>query len=103
MDRSEQEVRHGQGVINASTERMNNIIQQVTTISQDVQGLSGLMTAQSTALKELDEASSEVANSVVNTQNVAAIVAQHGTELNQQVVAVRHFTQQLDQVVSHSS
>ncbi|EAS64184.1 methyl-accepting chemotaxis protein [Photobacterium angustum] len=103
LDRSEQEVRHGQGVINASTKRMNNIIQQVTTISQDVQGLSGLMAAQSSALKELDEASSEVANSVVNTQSVAAIVAQHGTELNQQVVAVRHLTQQLDQVVSHSS
>ncbi|WP_431786598.1 methyl-accepting chemotaxis protein [Vibrio harveyi] len=100
LDRSEQEVKHGQSVVTSSTERMNTIIQQVTTISHDVQSLSGIMATQMTALKELDEASSEVANGVVNTKTIAETVAQYGSELNGQVVAVRNLTQQLDQVVS---
>ncbi|MGR2803320.1 methyl-accepting chemotaxis protein [Vibrio harveyi] len=100
LDRSEQEVKHGQSVVTSSTERMNTIIQQVTTISHDVQSLSGIMVTQMTALKELDEASSEVANGVVNTKTIAETVAQYGNELNGQVVAVRNLTQQLDQVVS---
>ncbi|HAV1362981.1 TPA: chemotaxis protein [Vibrio parahaemolyticus] len=100
LDRSEQEVKHGQDVVTSSTERMNNIIQQVTTISHDVQSLSSIMATQMTALKELDEASSEVANGVVNTKSIAEIVAQYGKELSGQVVAVRTLTQQLDQVVS---
>ncbi|MFV8406441.1 methyl-accepting chemotaxis protein [Vibrio harveyi] len=100
LDRSEQEVKHGQSVVTSSTERMNTIIQQVTTISHDVQSLSGIMATQMTALKELDEASSEVANGVVNTKTIAETVAQYGNELNGQVVAVRNLTQQLDQVVS---
>ncbi|EKO3852357.1 chemotaxis protein [Vibrio harveyi] len=100
LDRSEQEVKHGQSVVTSSTERMNTIIQQVTTISHDVQSLSGIMATQMTALKELDEASSEVANGVVNTKIIAETVAQYGSELNGQVVAVRNLTQQLDQVVS---
>ncbi|MFH0271713.1 methyl-accepting chemotaxis protein [Vibrio jasicida] len=100
LDRSEQEVKHGQNVVTSSTERMNTIIQQVTTISHDVQSLSGIMATQMTALKELDEASSEVANGVVNTKTIAETVAQYGTELSSQVVTVRNLTQQLDQVVS---
>ncbi|EHK9069897.1 chemotaxis protein, partial [Vibrio parahaemolyticus] len=100
LDRSEQEVKHGQDVVTSSTERMNPIIQQVTTISHDVQSLSSIMATQMAALKELDEASSEVANSVVNTKYIAEIVAQYGKELSGQVVAVRTLTQQLDQVVS---
>ncbi|MDG3436185.1 methyl-accepting chemotaxis protein [Vibrio parahaemolyticus] len=100
LDRSEQEVKHGQDVVTSSTERMNTIIQQVTTISHDVQSLSSVMATQMTALKELDEASSEVANGVVNTKSIAEIVAQYGKELSGQVVAVRTLTQQLDQVVS---
>ncbi|MCG0022731.1 chemotaxis protein [Vibrio parahaemolyticus] len=100
LDRSEQEVKHGQDVVTSSTERMNTIIQQVTTISHDVQSLSSIMAKQMAALKELDEASSEVANSVVNTKSIAEIVAQYGKELSGQVVAVRTLTQQLDQVVS---
>ncbi|ELH7809618.1 chemotaxis protein [Vibrio harveyi] len=100
LDRSEQEVKHGQSVVTSSTERMNTIIQQVTTISHDVQSLSGIMATQMTALKELDEASSEVANGVVNTKTIAETVAQYGSKLNGQVVAVRNLTQQLDQVVS---
>lgn len=100
LERSEQEVKHGQSVVTSSTERMNNIIQQVTTISHDVQGLSSIMTTQMTALKELAEASSEVANGVVNTKSIAETVTQYGTELSVQVVAVRNLTLQLDQVVS---
>lgn len=100
LDRSEQEVKHGQDVVTSSTERMNTIIQQVTTISHDVQSLSSIMATQMAALKELDEASSEVANGVVNTKSIAEIVAQYGKELSGQVVAVRTLTQQLDQVVS---
>ncbi|KGT35521.1 hypothetical protein HC02_04915 [Vibrio parahaemolyticus] len=73
LDRSEQEVKHGQDVVTSSTERMNTIIQQVTTISHDVQSLSSVMATQMTALKELDEASSEVANGVVNTKSIARL------------------------------
>ncbi len=100
LERSEQEVKQGQRVVTSSTDRMNAIIQQVTTISLDVQSLSSIMTTQMTALKELDEASSEVANGVVDTKAIAETVTQYGTELGVQVIAVRNLTQQLDQVVS---
>ncbi|MDF2153697.1 methyl-accepting chemotaxis protein [Vibrio sp. CAU 1672] len=100
LDRSEQEVRHGQDVVSSSTERMNSIIEQVTTISYDVNSLASIMATQMNALQELDQASSEVANGVVQTQTVSHTVAESGTALSSQVDAVRSLTRELDQVVS---
>lgn len=100
LDRSEQEVKHGQDVVNSSADKMKQMIDQVSAISQDVKGLASNMAQQMTALKELDQASSEVANSVVATKSISATVAQNGAQLNVQVDAVRMLTSQLDQVVS---
>ncbi|USD33410.1 MULTISPECIES: methyl-accepting chemotaxis protein [Vibrio] len=100
LDRSEQEVRYGQEVVHASATRMKEVIEQVTGISKDVNGLANIMTNQMSALKELDEASSEVANGVVETKTISELVAQNGSQLNGQVETVRTLTSQLDQVVS---
>ncbi|MBE4577760.1 chemotaxis protein [Vibrio navarrensis] len=100
LDRSEQEVKHGQHVIHSSAERMAEIIDQVTTISSDVNSLADIMSQQMTALNELDQASSEVASGVVNTKSISEIVAANGTQLRQQVDTVRQLTSQLEQVVS---
>lgn len=100
LDRSEQEVRHGQDVVHASATRMKEVIEQVTGISKDVNGLANIMTNQMSALKELDEASSEVANGVVETKTISELVAQNGAQLNGQVETVRTLTSQLDLVVS---
>ncbi|NOI58592.1 methyl-accepting chemotaxis protein [Vibrio coralliilyticus] len=100
LDRSEQEVRHGQEVVHASATRMKEVIEQVTGISKDVNGLANIMTNQMSALKELDEASSEVANGVVETKTISELVAQNGAQLNGQVETVRTLTSQLDLVVS---
>ncbi|NOH62933.1 methyl-accepting chemotaxis protein [Vibrio sp. RE88] len=100
LDRSEQEVRHGQEVVHASATRMKEVIEQVTAISKDVNGLANIMTSQMSALKELDEASSEVANGVVQTKTISELVAQNGAQLNGQVETVRTLTSQLDLVVS---
>ena len=100
LDRSEQEVRNGQAVVHASATRMKEVIEQVTGISKDVNGLANIMTNQMSALKELDEASSEVANGVVETKTISELVAQNGAQLNGQVETVRTLTSQLDLVVS---
>ena len=100
LDRSEQEVRNGQEVVHASATRMKEVIEQVTGISKDVNGLANIMTNQMSALKELDEASSEVANGVVETKTISELVAQNGAQLNGQVETVRTLTSQLDLVVS---
>jgi methyl-accepting chemotaxis protein len=100
LERSEQEVKHGQEVVTSSADRMNAIINQVTSISHDVNGLAGIMANQTESLKELDEASTEVARSVVNTKAISEIVAENGSALNVQVDSVRHLTHQLDMVVS---
>ncbi|WP_281630155.1 methyl-accepting chemotaxis protein [Vibrio sp. St2] len=100
LDRSEQEVRHGQQVVHASATRMKEVIEQVTGISKDVNGLANIMTNQMSALKDLDEASSEVANGVVETKTISELVAQNGAQLNGQVETVRTLTSQLDLVVS---
>lgn len=79
---------------------MKEVIEQVTGISKDVNGLANIMTNQMSALKELDEASSEVANGVVETKTISELVAQNGAQLNGQVETVRTLTSQLDLVVS---
>ncbi|MGF1694678.1 methyl-accepting chemotaxis protein [Vibrio kyushuensis] len=101
LDRSEKEVKHGQDVVTSSAERMNAIIDQVTRISTDVNGLTDIMAKQMESLKELDEASSDVASSVVSTKSISEVVAQNGDALNNQVDSVRRLTHQLDQVVSN--
>ncbi|OIQ26701.1 methyl-accepting chemotaxis protein [uncultured Vibrio sp.] len=100
LDRSEQEVKHGQEVVTESADRMNAIIGQVTSISTDVNGLADIMANQTESLKELDEASSDVAQSVVNTKAISEVVAENGNALNTQVDSVRDLTHQLDMVVS---
>ncbi|MCG9578675.1 methyl-accepting chemotaxis protein [Vibrio tubiashii] len=100
LDRSEQEVKHGQDVVNSSAVKMKSMIAEVSAISQDVNGLANIMSNQMMALKELDQASSEVANGVVETKTISENVAQNGAQLTSQVDAVRTLTSQLDQVVS---
>jgi len=100
LDRSEQEVKHGQDVVNSSAAKMRSMIAEVSAISQDVNGLANIMSNQMLALKELDQASSEVANGVVETKTISEHVAQNGAQLTSQVDAVRTLTSQLDQVVS---
>ncbi|KJY83169.1 chemotaxis protein [Vibrio galatheae] len=100
LDRSEQEVKHGQDVVISSADKMKSMIAEVSAISQDVNGLANIMANQMIALKELDQASSEVANSVVQTKVISENVALNGAQLTAQVEAVRTLTSQLDQVVS---
>lgn len=100
LDRSEQEVKHGQSVVTSSGEKLITMIEQVRAISLDVNSLANLMGSQTQALKELDLASSEVANGVIKTKSISEVVAQNGTSLANQVNTVRSLTAQLDQVVS---
>ena len=51
-------------------------------------------------LKELNQASSDVAHSVIQTKMISENVAQKGVELNFQVDTMKTLTYQLDQVVS---
>ncbi|HAU8250212.1 TPA: methyl-accepting chemotaxis protein [Vibrio vulnificus] len=103
LDRSELEVRHGQQVVHLSAERMENIIAQINTIHVDVQALADIVGQQNQAVKELDDASSEVALNVANTKCVADVVADNGSELRQHVNKVRLLSNQLDQVISKNA
>ena len=100
LNRSEQEVKHGQSVVTSSASKMRAMIGDVAAISKDVSGLAEVMSAQMSALKELNQASSDVAHSVIQTKMISENVAQKGVELNFQVDTMKTLTYQLDQVVS---
>ena len=78
LNRSEQEVKHGQSVVTSSASKMRAMIGDVAAISQDVNGLAEVMSTQMSALKELNRASSDVAHSVIQTKMISENVAQKG-------------------------
>ena len=100
LNRSEQEVMHGQSVVTSSASKMKTMIGDVAAISKDVNGLAEVMSAQMCALRELNQVSSNVAHSVIQTKMISENVAKKGAELNFQVDTMRTLTYQLDQVVS---
>ena len=100
LNRSKQEVMHGQSVVTSSASKMKTMIGDVAAISKDVNGLAEVMSAQMCALRELNQVSSNVAHSVIQTKMISENVAKKGAELNFQVDTMRTLTYQLDQVVS---
>ncbi len=82
LDRSKEEVEHGRAIIETTASEMNGIISEVQTISTDVNQLTNIMAMQMNSLKELDLASSEVAQSVAETKSVSGLVANYGSEPN---------------------
>ncbi len=62
LEKTRQEVQYDQAVIETTATELSGIIEQVGSISGDVNRLAGIMGHQVHALKELNSASSEVAN-----------------------------------------
>ena len=81
---------------------MNGIISEVQTISTDVNQLTDIMAMQMDSLKELDLASSEVAQSVAETKSVSGLVANYGFELTGHVSSVKELVESLNYVVSQA-
>ena len=81
---------------------MNGIISEVQTISTDVNQLTNIMAMQMNSLKELDLASSEVAQSVAETKSVSGLVANYGSELTGHVTSVKELVASLNSVVSQA-
>ncbi len=100
LDKSRQEVQHGQAVIEASATVLSGIIEQVSSISGDVNQLAGIMGHQVHALKELNTASREVANGVVETNQVSDSVATQGAQLAELVETLKTLAESLNAVVS---
>ncbi|MCW8327493.1 methyl-accepting chemotaxis protein [Photobacterium sp. SDRW27] len=100
LERSRQEVQQGQTVIEASAMELSSIIEQVGSISGDVNQLADIMSHQVHALKELNTASSEVANGVVETNRVSDSVATQGAQLAEQVETLKALADSLNAVVS---
>jgi|GEM_PF-1081728 len=100
LDKSRQEVQHGQAVIETSAAVLSGIIEQVSSISGDVKQLAGIMGNQVHALKELSTASREVANGVVETNQVSDSVATQGAQLAELVETLKALADSLNAVVS---
>lgn len=100
LEKSRNEVQHGQAVIEATTTELTGIIEQIGSISVDVNRLADIMGHQVDALKELNSASSEVANSVVETNHVSDSVATQGAQLAEQVETLKGLADSLNAVVS---
>ena len=102
LDRSKVEVEHGRAIIETTANEMNGIISEVQTISTDVNRLTDIMAMQMDSLKELDLASSEVAQSVAETKSVSGLVANYGSELTGHVSSVKELVESLNNVVSQA-
>ncbi|EAS43906.1 chemotaxis protein [Photobacterium profundum] len=100
LDKSRKEVHHGQTVIKATAQELTAIIDQVSSISGDVNQLADIMSHQVHALKELNTASHEVATGVVETNKVSDSVAIQGAQLAQRVEALKGLADSLNAVVS---
>lgn len=102
LDRSKVEVEHGRAIIETTANEMNGIISEVQTISTDVNQLTDIMAMQMDSLKELDLASSEVAQSIAETKSVSGLVANYGSELTGHVSSVKELVESLNNVVSQA-
>ncbi|MCZ8500639.1 methyl-accepting chemotaxis protein [Vibrio lentus] len=102
LDRSKEEVEHGRAIIETTASEMNGIISEVQIISTDVNQLTNIMAMQMNSLKELDIASSEVAQSVAETKSVSGLVANYGSELTGHVTSVKELVASLNSVVSQA-
>ena len=103
LDRSKEEVENGRAIIETTANEMNGIISEVQTISTDVNQLTNIMAMQMSSLKELDLASSEVAQSVAETKSVSGLVASYGSELKGHVTSVKELVESLNSVVSQAN
>ncbi|PSW18701.1 chemotaxis protein [Photobacterium sanctipauli] len=101
LDKSRQEVEQGQRVIDATATELSGIIEQVSNVSNDVAHLAGTVGHQVEALKELNSASSAVANGVVETSQVSDSVAQQGAELAKQVENLKAVAMSLNSTVGN--
>ena len=102
LERSKEEVEHGRAIIETTASEMNGIISEVQTISTDVNQLTNIMAMQMNSLKELDLASSEVAQSVAETKSVSGLVANYGSGLTGHVTSVKELVASLNSVVSQA-
>ncbi|PMG37536.1 chemotaxis protein, partial [Vibrio splendidus] len=102
LDSSKEEVENGRAIIETTASEMNGIISEVQTISTDVNQLTNIMAMQMNSLKELDLASSEVAQSVAETKSVSSLVANYGSELTDHVTSVKELVASLNSVVSQA-
>ncbi|MCG9747953.1 methyl-accepting chemotaxis protein [Shewanella sp. Isolate8] len=99
LGNSRDEVIQGQRVIEQSAEELTQIIDQIASVVHDVNQLAGLMTQQGEALTQLNCASSEVASSVVGTNQVSESVAIEGEQLAKRVEQLQALANSLTKVV----
>ncbi|MGF1679760.1 methyl-accepting chemotaxis protein [Photobacterium minamisatsumaniensis] len=99
LETSRKEVEQGKAIVEATASELSGIIEQVSIISNDVAQLADTMGHQVEALKELNVASSAVANGVVETSQVSDSVAQQGAQLAKQVENLKGVASSLNAAV----
>ncbi|NAW66960.1 methyl-accepting chemotaxis protein [Photobacterium halotolerans] len=100
LEKSKNEVQQGQKVIHATASELGGIIAEITGLSEDVNRLADTLGIQVQSLKELNQASTEVAHSVVQTNQVSDQVAQQGAELANRVETLKGLADSLNALVS---
>ncbi|QUJ68430.1 chemotaxis protein [Photobacterium sp. GJ3] len=100
LEKSRHEVEAGQKVIHATATELGSIIHEISGLSEDVNQLADTLGVQVQSLKELDQASTEVARSVVETNRVSDQVAHQGAELANRVEMLKGLADGLNGLVS---
>jgi methyl-accepting chemotaxis protein len=85
INNSQQEINSGQKTIQTTVSELSMMIEQVQTISSEITELSELVTQQNLAIGELDQASSDVAESVVGSKAIAEDIQTISDQLGQQI------------------
>lgn len=100
INHSQQEIDSGQKTIQTTVTELSEMIEQVQTISSEITDLSQLVTQQNQAIGELDQASSDVAQSVVGSKAIAEDIQTISDQLNQQIKEGTELSERLRAVMA---
>ncbi|MBY6197404.1 methyl-accepting chemotaxis protein [Vibrio hangzhouensis] len=100
INHSQQEIDSGQKTIQTTVTELSEMIEQVQTISSEITDLSQLVTQQNQAIGELDQASSDVAQSVVGSKAIAEDIQTISDRLSQQIKEGTELSERLRAVMA---
>ena len=100
INHSQQEIDSGQKTIQTTVTELSEMIEQVQTISSEITDLSHLVTQQNQAIGELDQASSDVAQSVVGSKAIAEDIQTISDQLSQQIKEGTELSERLRAVMA---
>ncbi|WP_298439625.1 methyl-accepting chemotaxis protein [uncultured Ferrimonas sp.] len=102
LDKSQQEVVHGQKVVQATASELGEIIQQIGVTQTDISQLAELISQQLQAANQLNQASLDVSQTADSSNLVSVEVEQQAALLLEQVETMKGLSMGLSEVLQHN-